>query len=370
MDISTVESPDLSSFLYRECQSIISIAKQINDIEAINQLETIADKLESMLDASWDDQKACYLYRDRDSHFSTRGEFLGRLFGAGVMEIHQEFQEPIRPVIRIESKKEGTLPIQIFIHGTTTTGAHRVDHIPSNRLRWHLGSGFITSEYVYKTIEQIEVTGILDEVEVIAKTACLTCIDQSLLIPLWAGIPSEEKSKILINLTIMNKKRFLSPFGLRSCIDFHGQNDVPEEFFGIHLPWISLIMDGLVQYGERKKAAEVFSRLMKAVNYSLKKDMSFHQYYHSETGKPLGPINSLTSLIPIGLFLQILGVKIISSSKVEITGSNPFPWPVTIKFRGLTVIQQEKKALVIFSDGQNITVNNNQAQTISIKRSN
>jgi endonuclease YncB( thermonuclease family) len=78
----------------------------------------------------------------------------------------------------------------------------------------------------------------------------------------------------------------------------------------------------------------------------------------------------LTSLIPIGLFLQILGVKIISSSKVEITGSNPFPWPVTIKFRGLTVIQQEKKALVIFSDGQNITVNNNQAQTISIKRSN
>jgi hypothetical protein len=65
--------------------------------------------------------------------------------------------------------------------------------------------------------------------------------------------------------------------------------------------------------------------------------------------------------------LYILGVKIINPSRVEITGSNPFPWPVTIKYRGLTVVHQEKKTLVIFSDGQNVTVDNNLPQVINIR---
>lgn len=368
LEISTVESPDLISYLYRDSQSLITIAKRLSYDEEIKRLESIADKLKSMVEQSWSDHYACYLYRDRDSHISTQAETLGELKGAGAMEIHKEFQYPIRPIIHFFSKREGTHPVQVFIHGITTTGSHRIDHIPTIRMRWHLGSGYITSEYLYKTIEQIEVTGISDDVDVIAQSACLTCIDQTLLLPLWAGIPSEDKAKILINLTIMNKKKFLSPYGLRSSVDLPRMSDIPEEFFGIHLPWISLIVDGMIRYGERKKAAEIFSRLMKAVVYSLKKDMKFHQFYHCETGKPLGAINSLTSLIPIGSFLEILGVKIIGPTKVEISGSNPFPWPITIKYRGLTVIQQEKKALIIFPDGQNITIDNNQTQIISINK--
>jgi len=235
-------------------------------------------------------------------------------------------------------------------------------------MHWHLGSGYVTSEYLYKTIEQIEITGISNDVEVTAQSASITSIDQTLLLPLWAGIPPEDKAKILINLTIMNKKRFLSPYGLRTCIEMENLSDFPEDFFGIHLPRITLILGGLVRYGERKKAAEVFTRLMKAVVQSLKQDMKFRQFYHSETGKPLGTINSLTSLIPKGLFLEILGLRIISSSKIEISGSNPFPWPVTIKYRGLTVVQQEKKTLIMFPDGQNITVDNSHKQIISIKK--
>ena len=367
VDISTVECPDLISYLFRDCQSLISIAKLLSYEEEIKRLDSIADKLKIMLEQSWSDQYACYLYRDRDSHSSTEAETLGTLKGAGVLEINKEFMQTVRPIIHFSSKREGTQPVQIFIHGITTTGSHRIDHIPTNRMHWHLGSGYITSEYLYKTIEQIEVTGISDDVDVIVKSACLTCMDQTLLLPLWAGIPSEDKAKILINLTILSKKKFLSPYGLRSSVDLPSLTDLPDEFFGIHLPYNSLIINGLIRYGERKKAAEIFSRIMKAVVTSLKKDMKFHQFYHCETGNPLGAINSLTSLIPIGSFLEILGVKIFSPTKVEISGSNPFPWSVTIKYRGLTVIQQEKKALIIFPDGQNISIDNNRPQIISIK---
>jgi hypothetical protein len=365
MEISTVESPDLCSYLYQECQSLISIAKQIANEEAINQLESIAEKLKITVEQSWSDSRACFLYRDRDSHLSTPPEILGKIKGAGVIGIHHEFPHPIRPIIHIKSVREGTRPVQIYIHGISTTGAHRVDHIPTNQIHWHLNSGYFTSEYLYKTIEQIEITGILPEDEVFAQIPCLTFIDQTLLLPLWAGIASEDKAKILINLTIMNKKRFLSLYGLRSILDIQDLYEPPVEFPTIHLLWESLILDGMIRYGEPKKAAEVFTRMMKAVIHSLNIDMTFHEFYHSESGKPLGATNSLTSLVPIGLFLNILGVKIINSSKIQITGNNPFPWPVTIKYRGLTIIQQEKKALVIFADGQSITVDNNQPQIIS-----
>jgi hypothetical protein len=128
---------------------------------------------------------------------------------------------------------------------------------------------------------------------------------------------------------------------------------------------VSMLLEGLVQYGQRKKAAEIFTRVMKAVILSLKQDSAFHQHYHAETGKPTGPTNVLSSLIPIGTFLLIAGIKIITPQRIEILGGNPFPWPVTVKFRGLTVVHQEKKTLVIFSDGQNITVDNHQAQVIT-----
>ncbi len=364
-DITTVESPDLCSYLYRECMSLIAIANEIADIESIPHLEGIADRLKSMIEHSWDDTRACFLYRDRDSHSSTSSEILGRRYGSGVIELHRDFRPPIRPMLHINSQTEGTRPTQIYIHGIASNGAHRVDHISTGQIHWHLQRGYFTSEYIYESIEHIEVAGILPGDEIIVLTSGLTRIDQTLLLPLWAGIPTDEKAKILINLTIMNKKKFLCQYGLRSCIDSFNSGENTPENDGIQLPWMSLILEGLIRYGERKKAAEVFSRVMKAVVNSLKRDLTFHQYYHPETGKPLGAANTLTSLVPIGIFLNLLGVKIINSSKVELTGGNPFPWSVTIKYRGLTVVQQEKKALVIFSDGQNVTVDNNHTQIIN-----
>ncbi len=366
LDISTVESPDLCSYLYRECQSLNSIAEELSNDETIPSLKSIAETLKTMIEQSWDDAWACFRYRDRDSHIATPSEFLGSRKGSGMIDIHRDFHPPTRPILRINSQSEGTRPLQIYIHGTGANGAHRVDHISTTQIHWRLGSGHITSEFTYTTIEHIEVTGLLAGDELIVSTSGLTQLDLTLLIPLWAGIPSAARAKILINLTVMNKKRFLSQYGLRSCLDLSETDVISDELYGIQIPLMSLVLEGLIDYSERKKAAEVFSRLMKAVLSSLNKDLNFHQFYHSETGKPLGSANTLTSLIPVGLFLSILGVKIIDPSRVEITGSNPFPWPVTIKYRGLTVVHQEKKTLVIFPDGQNVTVDNNHPQMIKI----
>jgi hypothetical protein len=367
IDISTVESPDLCAFLFRECQSLIMIAREIGEHVMLPRLETMANKLRVEINQFWDDEHASYLFRDRDSHTSAPMEVLGNLQGSGIIDIHQGFQPPVRPVIKIKSKKESTHPAQIYIHGTLPTGVHRVEHILSMQGHWQLGSGYFTSQNIYEEIEHIEVMGaILDDVITVFTSGHIGT-DQTNLLPLWAGLASAEKAKILVNLSIMNKNKYLSPYGLRSYIDIRDTGVIADEFNRISWSSANLVLEGLVRYKERKNAVEIFSRSMKSVIQGLKTNLNFYRFYHSETGLPIAPINSLTSLVPIGLFLQIAGVNIISPTKVKIMSHNPFPWPVSIKYRGLTVVHQEKKTIIIFPNGQNTTVDNSHAQTVSLE---
>ena len=367
IDISTVESPDLCTYLFNECQSLISIARVIGESEALSRLEKLSKKLFIETDLLWNDQHACFLFRDRDSHESSEVQTLGSLEGSGIIDIHQAFQQPVRPVIHIKSKKEGTRPTQIYIHGILTNGIHRVEHISSMQGHWQPGYGFFTSQNTYQRIEHIQVMGAVFDDQITVFTSGYICLDQTGLLPLWAGLASEEKARILINLTIMNKKKFLGTHGMRSCIDVRVSGEILDESSWMNWLWTSMILNGLVRYGERKNSAEIFGRLMKTIIHALKNDLNFYQFYHCDAGQPIGPENTLTSLVPIGSFLDIVGVKIISPTKIEVTGSNPFPWPVSIKYRGLTVVQQERKTIIIFPNSQNITVDNHQPQTVSLE---
>jgi hypothetical protein len=106
----------------------------------------------------------------------------------------------------------------------------------------------------------------------------------------------------------------------------------------------------------RTEAARLTARLMAAVIQSLKKQQAFFQAYHAETGEGLGERNALQGFAPIGLFMETLGVTIHSSTSLTLSGKNPFPWPVTVKYRGLTVTRQAEQTLVVFQDGQTLTL--------------
>ncbi|MCC7130869.1 MAG: hypothetical protein IT297_10780, partial [Anaerolineae bacterium] len=86
-----------------------------------------------------------------------------------------------------------------------------------------------------------------------------------------------------------------------------------------------------------------------------------------ETGQPAGEFNSLSGLAPLGLFLETLGVRLISSKKVGLTGFNPFPWLVTVKYRGITILRQKDKTIVIFPDSQTVTVTDPEPRIVSLE---
>ena len=91
---------------------------------------------------------------------------------------------------------------------------------------------------------------------------------------------------------------------------------------------------------------------MSAIIQNMKKQNSFRRHYHCRTGKGSGEINILNGLAPTGVFLASLGIRIITQNELFISGINPYPWPITIKYKGLTILRQEKSTSIIFPDGQ------------------
>jgi hypothetical protein len=122
------------------------------------------------------------------------------------------------------------------------------------------------------------------------------------------------------------------------------------------LPWNQLIGEGLLAYGFRSEATRLTAHLMNAVIQNLKQNHSFYQRYHAEKGTGIGERNSLQGFAPVGLFMQTLGVTILSQRKVKLEGKNLFPWAVTIKYKGLTVVRGMEQTTVTFPNGESVIV--------------
>ena len=364
VDIQTSESPALCSFLFKECQHLEEMAGILEREELILPLRSIKENLRTAVEMSWDEDQSTYHYWDRDTHLITPGSFLGESQGPGEIWIDQQFEYPVRILLRVETDGETTRRPVCYIHGHGISGQHRVEHLQGNQFKWYLGNASLTGELVYKDVEQIEVQGLDPKDKISVWTAGLDYLDQNLLLPLWAGIPDPSRAKALVENTLTNPTRYWRKFGVPACPIPPDEN--AQACTSIHLPVIQLLGEGLLAYGFRAEAAELVNRVMDAILSSLKQDKSFHRYYHADSGKGFGERNALHGLAPVGLFLDVLGVRPISSRKVALEGFNPFSWPVTIKYRGMTILRQKDKTVVVFPDGQTTTVTDPLPRIISL----
>ncbi|MFC1921883.1 hypothetical protein ACFLY4_01225 [Chloroflexota bacterium] len=366
VDITTAESPSLCAFLYQECQVLIRIAKILNRTESVPVLEEHAENLRSAVEDSWNDQLNSYTYWDRDSHFPTDQVVLGEITGSGSIQINSDFTHPLRLVIRIKAGQETTRKPQIIIHGTSTSAHHRIEQIDADRILWFPGWGTASSQQTYKSLEQVDIQGLENDDSAVISSAGFSNQDITTLLPIWAKIPSTERVNSLVENTIMDSKRYWREYGLPACPDSdqYSENSVCQ---AVYIPWCVLIGEGLISYGYRKEAGELVTRIMEVITASLKRDGCFRQYYNSETGQGFGDTNGLWGLAPVGLFLETLGVQLKSPWKVKLSGNNPFPWPVTVKYRGMTILRSLNKTQVVFPDGQTISVDDPEPRLVSME---
>ena len=365
VDITTVESPSLCSFLYRESQTLIRMAKIIGKVDSVEQLRTFSENLRIAVEEAWDSQSAQYCYRDRDTHETTAALAIGRINGNGEILAQKNYEWPVRLLFRVAASGESTRRPKIFIHGVSASGSHKVERLSLERFQWYLGWATATSEHTYASLEQVEIQGLHEGDLVMVQSVGLDSLDHTLLIPLWAGLASRENAKDLLLHTITSPDKFWQSYGLPACpknrfeiTDPAGQD--------VHMIWNTLVGEGMVDYGYRVEAAELLTRLMAAITRSLKEEGHFLRTHNAYSGNGSGERDALMGLAPLGLFLKVLGINLISPYKVRLDGSNPFPWPVTVKYRGLTILRQKEKTTIIFPDGQTTEVSSPEPQIIEL----
>lgn len=354
-DISTAESPALAAMLGRDSHFLAKMALLLGDERQYQTLKLEESALRKVIEECWDANAGLYHYRDRDSHHSPTGKPITKQRGIGKKEISKTFKQPVRLLIQIQFKDVIPLHTEIIIKGRNGRKA-QTERLARVDFKWGGSRAVATSHKLYTTVTGIEFRGLARRDKIIVRTVDFSFEDLTLFLPLWAGILNLYHARTLVNCTLFDSGRFGRPFGIPACA-FSPDNETAPIYQAVHLPWNQLIGEGLLTYGLRGEAAQLTARLMTAAIESLKKRHSFSQMYNAELGTGYGERNAVQGLAPLGLFLQTLGVQFISPTRLRLSGKNPFPWPVTVKYRGLTVSRQAKQTVVVFPDEQILTLN-------------
>ena len=350
-DIRAAESPALAAALCREGTRLARMAPLAGAPELRQDFELRAAALRGLVEECWSAEAAFYHVRDRESHLSPKGKSLAKQRGPGKAALELSFQRPTRLLVRLLFKREATLRPEIVLRGRGADGP-QTERLSRADFQWASATAVATTRGLFTTVSGLTAAGLGARDQVQLQVMDFSAEDVTLFLPLWAEIPPAPRAAALVNRTLFAADRFGLPFGAPAC---PGSADPLTQ--AVLLPWNQLIGEGLLAYGLRQDAARLTVRLMTAVIEHLKRQRAFAQFYHAETGSGLGERNALTGLAPLGLFLQALGVQIQSPSRVLLSGKNPFPWIVTVKYRGLTVTRQAEQTQVVFADGRSLTLN-------------
>jgi hypothetical protein len=128
--------------------------------------------------------------------------------------------------------------------------------------------------------------------------------------------------------------------------------------------WNTMLGEGLVDYGYRAEAAELIARLMAGMLHCLRGEKAFREAYNADALEGLGDRDYLWGVAPVALFMRVLGVRIVGPRKVYLEGRNPFPWPVTVRHKGLVVARGPSETVVTFPSGRSATITSAEAQVV------
>ena len=354
VEISRFETPSLNAFLIQECEAILKISEKIGYPATKPYYERKIKTLTKAIHQSWDPRSFIFRYRDRETHQSSRGLRIALRTGPGLVNLNEnQFDPAARLAIRISRQEEGERSPAITILGTNKSDTPIQETIEASDLRWTLGWGTGVSENVYTHVNFVQVDGILENDEVRVNSVDYRHQDMTLLSPLWTQAPNREEVDGLVRHTLTEPDKFWGKYGI-AALRMPTQTDVDSPTTWI--PWSNIIGAGLIAYGYRDTAADLLSNMMDAVILNLKKGGTFRRVYDSQTGQGIGERNSVIGLPPLELFLRVLGVQPRSNWKVALEGTNPFPWPVTIRFRGLTIERLLDETVITFPNGKTVAI--------------
>jgi putative isomerase len=112
-------------------------------------------------------------------------------------------------------------------------------------------------------------------------------------IPLWASFASEEQAEWIVKEHILDTSTFNSPFGIRALSKDEKMYNCtptinPSNWLGpIWIVANYIVFRGLMNYGYRKEAEELYHKILLLLGRDLEKTGTLHEFYVPETGEPV-----------------------------------------------------------------------------------
>jgi hypothetical protein len=368
LDLRKAETPDLATYLVKDHRALIAIAMELGAEKEAHQLQERADQLSDQIQATWSEDTNVYHHRDRDLNMSMPGGSLGKGVGSFSLQVGRDFDPPVRILVRSEGEEGASHAIKVFLHGKGRTHRKRIERMTEYRFQWFWDFGTATSEKTYTSLDRFEVSGVDEAFETEVRVADFSMVDLTGLLPLWADLPESAQAKAMIRETLLDPSGFWRPYGIPS---------VPAEdptyvirgntsSSAVNMVWNTMLGEGLITWGFYSEAAELVGKLMGAVVHNLRKDGCFRFCHHADTAEGYGERDHVSGLPPLSLFLQTLGLRLLSPGKIILRGKNPYPWPIAIRWRGIEIRWDTEGAMVTFQNGQTATVTGEEVQQIEM----
>ncbi len=353
-DIRKYECPDLGVYLYREARSLREMAILLGRDDARGALDARMTHLAGLINAMWSDKTSCYHYQDRDSGLTTSGGLVGQCKGDEELVASLRLPTPNRALIRATGGVDHVPTVTAYITGVDRDGKKVEELIEPASFYWYRGFGTATSRYLYKQIDTVRLEGLSRVYDVEVRTVDTTRIDQTLLLPLWAGLPGRHRAEALVRKTITNPDRFWRPYGMPNC-SAEDPNYAPSNrdgSGGVWMMWNTMIGEALLDYGYIDESIELFKRIMTAQLHTLKTEKAFREAYNSDVLEGLGDVDHIWGVTPLHWFMRLIGVRIVSPRKVWAGGRYVLPWPVMVTHRGVAVTRSAEGTQIAFPSGR------------------
>lgn len=349
VDICTADSPALAAMLIREATAMEKITHILGDRSARTRYRKTSKKIQEKVLSMFDSERQIFSYHDRQSHFAPTRElyYPGRV--QPTLNINKHFIQPQRLHLKLLSSARYDRTCWVRIEGEDVNGEKIVDQRQASDLPWAAGHTHLTTHHLYSVLHSVGFEGFHQIDRFLIETADYTQADISCLLPVWSGGLQKEQTTA-IHATLLD------------CPDIDLTAGIPETWRGVRpLPerlhqhtnilWNTLIIEGLANEGHTEEAMGLFTSLMTTIVQGLKNYNGFYPTYDIDSGLPQGQANAIHGLAPLGLCLQIAGIKLLSPNRVAVWGSNPFPWPIEVRWQGLWLSKESSQTQIIFPDG-------------------
>lgn len=343
-DIQQVESADLPAYLLSEAVSLREMAFFLRDSSAEQYFDGHIARLNARLETLWKGGR--YVYQDRDTHDTGPGRLVldeGR--GGETQFIALDLTPPGRLLITVLGGQERAPQCTLTVRGVDADGGTVALSFDASELAWSHSRGTLTTPVAFSRVDTVDTPGLSALYRVRVRTVDTTAEDITGLIPLWSVAAPRER---LEAVSEQMRARFLRANGVAMTPDLAADAPGAQAVWPF---WQTILAEGLLELGDWQGAAALCQRLMRAQAVLLRTDKALYEAVAAEGSRGVGDRGHIGGAAPLHLLMRVLGIRIVSRSRVWAGG--PFVWekPVTVRRCGVEVRRSAEGTVVRFPSG-------------------